>query len=207
MTRALTDARHMPRSRGFSLIEMLIALAISAALLTATMVSLNASFMAYQATTEVASTHTVGRLVMHRMLALIRTGQDFGPYPTNPLVTTLASDEIEFMTPQGEIMTLVWKETADAGNGFPQAEALYVVMTNGSVDTPYILLEGVKAQYDTNGNRIKPFNLQFEKGRKLYRATIDMTVKPDDNMSVDMDGNNEGVIRLVASAMPRMETF
>src|SRR5262245_43037990 len=86
-----------PSLRGFSLIEMLIALAICAALLTCTMVALNASFTAYQATTEVASTHTIGRLVMHRMLALIRTGQEFGPYPTNPLITTLASDEIEFI--------------------------------------------------------------------------------------------------------------
>ena len=44
------------RRRGFNLVELLLALVISAALLTATMVALNASFMAYQATTEVAST-------------------------------------------------------------------------------------------------------------------------------------------------------
>jgi prepilin-type N-terminal cleavage/methylation domain-containing protein len=195
-------------ARGFSLVEMLIALAITAALLTSTMVALNASFTAYQATTEVASTHTIGRLVMHRMLSLIRTGQDFGPFPTNPLVNTLTSDEIQFRTPDGQIMTLIWKATADAGNGFTQAEALYVVLTdNSGVDTPHLLLEGVKPQYDSNHVRIKPFTLQFDKGRKLYRATIDLTIKPDDNMSVELDGANNDVIRLVASAMPRMATF
>ena len=103
--------------RGFNLVELLIALAIVSALLTATMVALNASFMAYQATTEVASTHTIGRLTMHRMLALIRTGDDFGPFPTSPLQTTVTSDYIEFMTPNNDVLTLLWKETADAANG------------------------------------------------------------------------------------------
>ena len=44
--------------RGFNLLEMLIALALTAALMAATMVALDASFMAYQTTTELASTHT-----------------------------------------------------------------------------------------------------------------------------------------------------
>ena len=54
--------------------------------------------------------------------------------------------------------------------------------------------------------RIKPFTLYYEKGRTLYRATIDLAIVPDDNMSVELDGQNVEVIRLVASAMPRMET-
>ena len=61
--------------RGFNLVELLVALSISATLLTATMVALDASFKAYQMTTEVASTHTIARLTMHRMLALIRTSK------------------------------------------------------------------------------------------------------------------------------------
>ena len=76
--------RRLIARRGFNLVELLIALAISAALLTATMVALNASFTAYQMTTEVASTHTIGRLTIERMQALIRTGTDFGPFPVNP---------------------------------------------------------------------------------------------------------------------------
>ncbi len=73
-----------PRRRGFHLIEMLIALGITATLMAATMVALDASFMAYQTTTEVASTHTIARLTMLRMLTLIRTGLQFGPCPVNP---------------------------------------------------------------------------------------------------------------------------
>ena len=48
--------------RGFNLIELLMALSISSVLLTATMASLDASFTAYQTTTEMASTHTIGHL-------------------------------------------------------------------------------------------------------------------------------------------------
>jgi prepilin-type N-terminal cleavage/methylation domain-containing protein len=195
--------------RGFNLVELLIALAITAALMAAVMVALRASFMAYQATTEVASTHTISRLIMSRMLTMIRTGSEFGPYPVNPLDTLITSDEMQFKMPEGEIVTLTWREDPDGVNGFPVGEALYVTVDDG-VNPPAtnLLLEGVKAQYDSSDppERIKPFTLFYEKGKILYRATIDLAVVPDDNMSVELDGQNTEVIRLVASAMPRMET-
>ena len=177
--------------RGFNLIELLIALAITAALLSATMMALRASFMAYQTTTEVASTHTISRLVMHRMLALLRTGQDFGPLPLTPLDPIVDSSYIEFFTNNGQLITLDWV-------GAP-INTLYVVLTDEfGVETPYPLLEGV-----TSCN----FTLEYELGYKLHRATIDMTIVPDDNMSVTLDGDNQLVIRLVASAMPRMIAY
>ena len=176
--------------RGFNLIELLIALAITAALLSATMMALRASFMAYQSTTEVASTHTISRLVMHRMLALLRTGQDFGPLPDTPLDSIVDSNYIEFFTNDGQLITLDWVDADDT---------LYVVLTDeNGLETPYPLLEGV-----TSCN----FTLEYELGYKLHRATIDMTIVPDDNMSVDLDGDNQLVIRLVASAMPRMIAY
>jgi len=197
-----TSTRQLHVRRGFNLVELLLALAITSALLTATMVALNASFMAYQVTTEVASTHTIGRLTMHRMLALIRTGKEFGPFPTTPLETTVMSDDMEFVAPNGQIMTLHWVEDENA---------LYVAITDPATMTQLSdnkLLEGVVPQYDPNtGDRIKPFTLEYYKGRKLYRATIDMTIVPDDNMSVELDGDNQETIRLVASAMPRMAAY
>jgi len=188
--------------RGFNLIEMLIALAITATLLAAVMVALHASFMAYQSTTELASTHTISRLVMHRMLALIRTGQEFGPFPINPQDSIISSNEIEFLTPMGNLVRLEWFGTAD--DTHPQANALYAVINNG---TPQLMLEGVVQQPDGQGGQTPPFLLEYELGRRLHRATIDLTIVPDDNQSVTIDGDNQQQIRLVASAMPRITAF
>lgn len=181
--------------RGFNLVELLLALAITGALLSATMVALDASFMAYQTTTEVASTHTIGRLVMSRMLTLIRTGTEFGTDTTwDPRETVTTSDLIDFRLADGNILTIRWDE---------MDEALYVDQDGLS----YVLLEGVPPQYDDGGVRIKPFTVEYELGRVAHRVTIDLTVVPDDNMSLELEGDNTDVIRLVASAMPRAEAY
>ena len=185
--------------RAFSLVEMLIALAITAALLTAVFVALDASFEAYQRTTEVASTHTISRLTMHRMLSLVRTGRDFAPYPNDGTINAvIETDYIEFYSNNNVLMRLEYD---------PNAQILYLTRDVGGPDeTTAILLENV-TQDDGDGNYITPFVLEFEKGSQLYRATIDMTLVPDDNMSVDLDGDNQDVLRLVASAMPRRQAY
>lgn len=201
-----TQRIHLRRSagarRGFNLVEMLIALSISAALLTAVMVALNASFMAYQMTTETASTHTIGRLTMHRMLTLIRTGRNFGPFPVNPVDSFVTSHFIEFETQDGQQMMLEWVENE---------ERLDVVVFDPGSGVEIVrqpLLEGVVANVDPiTGIAVPAFTLEFERGRLLYRATIDLTIRPDDNMSVSLDGDNQQTIRLVASAMPRTATY
>lgn len=202
--------RFTPHSRrAFNLIELLIALAISSVLLTATIVALNASFLAYQTTTEVSSTHTIARLTMHRVMAMIRTGTEFGPYPTDPLVELVESDYMEFLTPAGQVITLEYVEDGDSVGR--QDNSLYVVVTDPSTGNELannLLLEGVIRQEDESGNPLKPFVLQYIHGRKLYRATVDLTLQPDDNMSVTLDGNNnDQFIRLVASAMPRSTAY
>jgi prepilin-type N-terminal cleavage/methylation domain-containing protein len=182
--------------RGFNLVELLIALAISAALLTATMAALNASFMAYQSTTEVASTHTIARLSLHRILALIRNGTEFGPLPADPRQRIRESTFLDIRMPsteaypQGQVISLEWDEVT---------EALYVVVDGES----YPLLEGVTQTDPDTGDTIAPFTLEYELGYQLYRATIDLTIVPDDDMSVELDGDNQQVLHLVASAMPR----
>lgn len=204
--------------RGFNLIEMLIALAISAALLTATLVALDASFFAYQKTTEVASTHTIGRLAMHRMLTLVRTGTDFGPFPLNPNDPDIESDFIEFRTmstalhPTGQIMALVWvsepRQTEYTAIDYPITNALYIVTDPGDPDENiFLLIENVVQKAAPGDPAKSPFTLEYEKGRKLYRATIDLTIQPDDNQSLSLEGENLDRIRLVASAMPRASAY
>ena len=191
------------RRRAFNLIEMLVALAITAALLTATMIALDASFRAYQATTEVASTHTIARLAMNRMLTLIRTGTEFGPMPANPLDTLVVSESIEFRATSGNIMSLEWNE-AEERLELAIFEEIDGVMTE---TMRQVLLDGVIAQYDEGGQKVMPFALEYELGTKLYRATIDLAVQPGDNLSTGIDGNSNQIIRLVASAMPRTHEY
>lgn len=206
----MNNARTCPgrpmHRRGFNLIELLMALAITAALLTATLVALNASYIAYQQTTRSASTHTISRLAMDRMLTLIRTGEEFGPLPGNPNDSIQQSDVLEIVTMpdvngnrQG--ITLEWIE---------DDEALWVHLFDpgtGDITGSHLLLEGVVAQYDEDGDRVMPFTLEFEYGRHLHRATIDLAVVPDDNLSLDIEGDHARVLRLVATAMPRMAAY
>jgi hypothetical protein len=161
------------------------------------MAALDASFVAYQRTTEVASTHTIARLVVHRILTLIRTGTEFSPYPIDPRDAIVESDVIDFRDTNGDVMSIEWREAE---------EALYIITNNGANE--YLLLEGVIGQVDPDtGDPIPPFTLEFEKGYTLYRATVDLAIVPDDNMDVTLDGDNAEVIRLIASAMPRNEAF
>lgn len=199
MQHPIHHRRRPTARRGFNLVELLAALAITAALLTSTMVALDASFMAYQSTTELASTHTIGRLVLHRMLTMIRSGEDFGPFPLSPTQIVIESDFIQFRTPDDDIIELHWVE---------DEEALYIILDPGTAfEEQYLLLEGVVAQYDGGGDLVHPFKLEYISGAQLYRATIDMMIIPDDNMSVQLDGDWVDNIRLVASAMPRTAAF
>jgi len=184
--------------RGFNLVELTIALAITAALLTATMVALDASYKAYQRTTEEASTHTISRLAIHRMQALIRTGTEFGPFPLNPNDSIVMSDYIDFVTPEGDLMTIGWDSSA---------EELYITTNESGTEATYTLLGGVIGRDDADGDPISPFILEYERGRELHRVTIDLTITPDDNMDVQLDGDYAPEIRLVASAQPRTAAF
>ena len=189
------DRRQRVRRRGFNLVEGHIALAITATLLTATLETLDASFRAYQATTEEVSTQSIGRIVMHRMLTLIRTGTDFGPFPADPRVATIQSDFIEFRTQNGEIVTITWNRNDET--------LLYSVEGN----TPVEMLDGVVGTTDEAGVVQAPFTLNYEQGRRLYRATIDITVEPDDMIDLEIEGDLARPVRLVGSAMPRLEAF
>lgn len=184
--------RHPHRARrGFSLIEMLVALGICSALLTATLVSLHASFRAYQSTTEQASTHVIGRVVMHRVMGLVRNGVGFGPLPEDPRETSIATDEMTFMDDRDREITLRLDR---------QHAILFMQIDN----TPeQVLLEGVSGPADTDGSQLGAFQLEFVNGYKLVRASFDLTVAADDTADLSIEGNDVIPIRLVGSTAPR----
>ena len=205
MSTGITQRATAGVRRAFSMVEMLIALMISSLLLTACLVALDSSFKSYEATTDAASTHVVSRLVMHRMMAMIRQGEEFGPYPLNVLVPTkVDSTYLEFVsyqntaTGQRQVTRI---ERADD----PQAAGAYLLnyrrwdYLNGVLQATftYPLIRNLKEAH---------FTLEYDIGPRLTRATVDLAIKPDDVSTVATNIHTElqsPVLRLVASATPR----
>ncbi len=192
--------------RGFSLVEILIALAILGTLLTATLAALDTSYKSYKLTTESASTNVVSRMVMHRLMTMIRTGSEFGPYPIDPLDAAqnpLTTDFIEFQsffdeaTDSKQVLRIERREQADPGRGPFELWYVQTDISNGVVtaqeERP--LLTGI---LDAR------FVLEYDVGPRLRRATVDLTIKPNDFQDASFKTDLEtGTIRLVSSVGPR----
>jgi hypothetical protein len=187
------------------MIELLIALSISSMLLSACLVALDASFKSYEVTTEAASTHVVSRLVMYRALAMIRSGEEFGPYPLGVLTPTkITSDYVEFVTGRDDstgykqITRLEKVPDGPVGSGVHQLMYKRWEFVGGTQATyvEHPLIRNLMAAQ---------FTLEYDRGPKLTRATIDLTIKPDDDtediqITTDLDAPT---IRLIASTSPR----
>ncbi len=195
------------KPRGFSLIEMLIALTISATLLVASLSALDASFKSYEVTSESASTHVVSRIVTHRVLTMIRTGTEFAPYPTDvfdPDQNPIVSDYIEFVSGGDEDsgvvqVTRIERQPDDAaGDGTFLLAYRIFELKDGDVisEVSRPLLRGLKEA---------TFTLEYGVGPILRRATMDLTIQPNDlqdaKIATDLDAP---IIRLVSSTSPRL---
>lgn len=202
-----TTPRRRHRARGFSIVELLVALTISSLLLTATLSAFDASWRSYKQTTESCSTHIISRIVVHRLLAMIRTGTQFGPYPADffdPQQNPITSTSIEFIAEEDRLAGLdrvtriVRRNTATAGT-----YELWYEQYDASVDPPTLLQERPLLRDVKEAT----FILEYEPGPRLLRATIDLTVQPNDDKDMRTGINFETpVIRLVASASPRQLT-
>ena len=191
---------------GFSMVETLIALAISSVLLTATMVAIDASFRAYAAVAQTASVQTTTRMVVHRLLSLVRTSTAHGPLQpdtneTWPVVAsgidpdTLESNYIELVAPDGLFHRIeyrqadqkLWVLIDDNGN---------FVFDAGETEEP--LLGGVTA-----ANFFTHRRTDIQGVLVLERGSIDLTVAPDDDNTLAIEVEAQPPIRVIASTMPR----
>lgn len=191
------------RRSGFSLIEVLISLTITSTLLTATMAALDASFKSYKITTEGASTNVVARIVMQRVTSMVRTGEEFGPYPVNPIATpSIESTWMEFVSyrdPATGIHRVTRLERRDGPNDGDPFELWYTVttFTNGTFTSV------AEAPLIVGLNKVL-FEMEYDVGPTLKRVTIDLIIQPDDVQDVAVGSKLETpTIRLVASASPR----
>lgn len=202
--------------RGFSMIEMLIAITISATLLTATLTALNASFIQYKVVTESASTHVVSRIVMHRILSMVRTGSDFGPFPVDVLdqaQNPLTTDWIEFVSARdsaGGIDRITRIEHRPPAVGAPvgSAGALWYVLLDPALVDPDDPEAGILEEHQLlSGVEAVAFTLEYDIGPTLRHATVDLTIRPNDSEDMTVgavaDSATAQTIRLIASAAPR----
>jgi hypothetical protein len=170
------------------------------------MAALDASYKSYQATTESASTNVVSRMVMHRVMAMIRTGREFGPYPDDVLDRTInprISTFIEFLREEDEatqtrhIVRIERRSQNDSARG--PFELFYIET---------VIRQGVQVSQEEfpllSGVREAAFTLEYDVGPRLKRATFDLTVSPNDFQEASFKAGMEGpTIRLVASVAPR----
>ncbi len=194
------------KARGLSLVEMLIALAITAILLTATMVAIDASFQAYAAAAETASTQSATRMVINRLLTLVRTSTAHGPLLDDPTDTppvilladgaTIESYYMELLDPDGNLIRIEYRDSTHATT--PNELWMIITPAGGGPDQEQPVLGGVTdakfythRRYDNDGVLV------------LERGSIDLTVEADDDNTLALEGAELPPIRVIASTMPR----
>ncbi len=183
------------------MIEMLMAITITATLMTAMLVALDFMFKRYTLISDSASTHVISRTVMSRMLSMLRTGTQFGPSPPGDKLFDASRNPFDSRTvtfvqetdAAGTLRTTL--ETRPASTvvlGTERVElrgpfVLWLVQTTTPAGggTPSIderpLIDGV-----LNENFI---NLWFDVGNRVRRATVDLTIKPQGNNAAEKEGS------------------
>lgn len=179
--------RHSP-ARGLSLVEMLVSLAITAMLLTATMVAIDASFRAYAFAAETASRQTSTRLVVHRLLGLVRNS--IYHEPLGAAGTTITSDYIEILDSDDNDIRIEYRSDVNE---------LWLIRNPQSASP--------QAQPLLAGVRDCEFHLQSRRTDDgvlvLQRFTIEMNVERDEDQTLAIDSGRNIPIEVIASTMPR----
>ena len=178
-------------SRAFTVIELLIGMAIAAILLTGLFSAIQVSVNAYERSSADGVNRLTSRLIVERIALLVRTGSSFGPLPSVATENEVESNFMVLTTPSGQSVTITW----DSVNETLEMEVDGITST---------VLGGVTQLSD--GTSITPFLLQYENGLTLQRVTINLAVIPDPEHATSMDGGGE-TIRLTASVMPRAQLY
>ena len=177
--------------RGFTLPELIIALAITSILLTGLFASLQGSVDAYRRSAAEGVNRLTARLLVERIAILVRTGVSFGPLPDVATENIVESNVLEITTANGTQVVIEWDDVNEL-----------LIMT---VDKMSATVLGGVIQV-TGGEFITPFILQYENGTILQRITINLAVDPDPEHATAMDGGDE-TIRLTTSVMPRGQLY
>jgi prepilin-type N-terminal cleavage/methylation domain-containing protein len=200
---------------GFTLVEMLLALAIAAMLGAAIAVALNASLIAYATSAELTSTQTSTRMVMQRLLSLIRTSRLHDPYdPDDPYVMLLDPADanhplqcvgIQMRLPDDRHIRVWWEENTIYNEAY--VGDMWYEDTSNPTQGRQLILARLEAQRTEMGD---PYiftmgSRRSETGLLLARASVDLMVHPNPvtAMTLESAKARTSPLRLVGSTMPR----
>lgn len=196
-----SPTRGMRRHRsGVGLAELLIGLAIAAALLTAVAAAVDGSFKAYAINQEQTSLIQQARLALHQMTASIRTAETHSPAESD-----LVAEFVAGQTVRGTSIGLINAEGADVVYRYEPATQRVLAVVDG---TPHVLARGVEA-----------FSISMEPMRSaraiktgrgcdlLRRATVVLTVHTTDETSSRSETTSRQTITLSAAVAPRQNNW
>jgi hypothetical protein len=186
--------------RGVGLVELLVALAISAALLTAVAVATDSSYRAYAINEEQSNLLQRGRLGLNRLLTYIRTCKEHQPLSNAQINnftagSTVIDTGISMLSESGEQIDV----ELDATNH-------RVLMTVSGES--HVLARGVIA-FQVKMEPMKSAASLRAGGNYdlLRRATVLITLETNGNFA-DMDESADGqVVTLSSSVMPRRNAW
>jgi Tfp pilus assembly protein PilW len=187
--------------RGLGLAELLISLAISAMLLTAMAVAIDASFKSYQVNEEQSTLTQRARLALYRMLTNIRTTAEHQPYSSNQIA----------LFASGQTVTDTGLSMFDNNNNqityMYDAPSQQLRMIEGGAT--HVMLNGVtsfqvKMMPMKSANAIKTGSLTFD---LLERATILVSLQTNSKTSESSESTGKQTVTISSSVMPRRNVW
>jgi prepilin-type N-terminal cleavage/methylation domain-containing protein len=224
------------RRRGFTIIELLLAAAITAMLLTVAAVAFQASFASYKDNYERAALLSTGRQLMFEMVEEIKAASSHeavaDTLADQPGVDADFAKGVKTETPGFRILKKypdMWDRdiTPPTADDPTHGSDTWVTRTYkfDAASKQILMVRQVGTQPEEASVAVAKFiddfkiimeptrsQQQIDYGRKncdiLFRATIHMTLKnlQDDGTRIDTNGNGKAILRLTDAAMPR-KTF
>lgn len=188
------------KRRGLGLAEMMIALVISALLLTATAAALDSSFKAYAINQEQSTLMQSARVAMNRITSTIRLSDTHAPLNNTPLGsfmvgTTVTDTGISMYDETDTLITFKY----DSANK-------KVICVNGTSE--HVMLEGVE-QFDVVLEPMRsPSSVKTAGSYDLLRrAIITIGIKTNANTAGVGESTGQQIVTLSAAVAPRKNAW
>jgi type II secretory pathway pseudopilin PulG len=200
MTKHLITTRAARRG-GITMVEMMLAVAISSTLLAAVGVAIDASFRANTVNQDQSNLTQKSRLAMNRIISEIRTTTSHSP------VTAAAQADFDLgrVTTDTGIEMLIGDETALVAVKYqfdPVAKVLKYTAPNGTKYVAVTNVEAFSVKFEPmKSQEAQQTGMPFD---QLLRATVLMTVKGD---KVPGQKDPEETLTLNCSVMPRRNAW